>query len=114
MIRRTDRAVEACTNCAASKAKCEDQKPCSRCRAKNVPCEMPQRKVQKYKTISDGTVHPPKSPPLLGSPFCTDPLSSYPNGLVVEWLGRGTSRCDVIPHAIRRWSRARSRRDQQG
>ena len=63
MIRRTDRAVEACTNCAASKAKCEDQKPCSRCRAKNVPCEMPQRKVQKYKTISDGTVLPPKSPP---------------------------------------------------
>lgn len=91
MIRRTDRAVEACANCAASKAKCEDQKPCSRCRAKNVPCEMPQRKVQKYKTISDGTVHPPKSPPASGYPFRADPLLSCPDSFAFKRLGRGTS-----------------------
>ncbi len=39
LIKRTDRAAEACLACAASKAKCEDQKPCRRCRTKNIVCE---------------------------------------------------------------------------
>jgi hypothetical protein len=39
LIKRTDRAAEACLACAASKSKCEDQKPCRRCRTKNIPCE---------------------------------------------------------------------------
>lgn len=54
-IRRSDRAAEACLNCAASKAKCEDQKPCSRCRNKSLTCEMPPRRGQQYRT-SDGLV----------------------------------------------------------
>lgn len=37
-------------NCAASKAKCEDQKPCSRCRSKNLPCQMPTRRGNQYRT----------------------------------------------------------------
>ncbi|KAK5654349.1 hypothetical protein OQA88_7258 [Cercophora sp. LCS_1] len=53
VIRRTDRAVEACLGCAAAKAKCEDQKPCSRCRAKDLACEMPTKKAQKYRTLSE-------------------------------------------------------------
>lgn len=52
-IRRSDRAAEACLNCAASKAKCEDQKPCSRCRNKSLNCQMPPRRGQQYR-ISDG------------------------------------------------------------
>jgi len=39
LIKRTDRAAEACLACAASKSKCEDQKPCRRCRTKNIRCE---------------------------------------------------------------------------
>jgi hypothetical protein len=39
LIKRTDRAAAACLACAASKSKCEDQKPCRRCRTKNIPCE---------------------------------------------------------------------------
>jgi len=39
LIKRTDRAAAACHACAASKSKCEDQKPCRRCRTKNIPCE---------------------------------------------------------------------------
>ncbi|KAM7213143.1 hypothetical protein V8F06_011473 [Rhypophila decipiens] len=47
IIRLRDRAAEACLNCAASKAKCDDQKPCSRCRNKGLPCETtPKRTLQ--------------------------------------------------------------------
>ncbi|KAL6917639.1 hypothetical protein FSST1_009134 [Fusarium sambucinum] len=49
-IRRSDRAAEACLNCAASKAKCEDQKPCSRCRSKSLACQMPARRGNQYRT----------------------------------------------------------------
>ncbi|KAF4980354.1 hypothetical protein FZEAL_3615 [Fusarium zealandicum] len=49
-IRRSDRAAEACLNCAASKAKCEDQKPCSRCRSKSLTCQMPARRGNQYRT----------------------------------------------------------------
>ncbi|RGP67455.1 c6 zinc finger [Fusarium longipes] len=49
-IRRSDRAAEACLNCAASKAKCEDQKPCSRCRSKSLACQMPTRRGNQYRT----------------------------------------------------------------
>ncbi|KAI5464576.1 hypothetical protein BGZ63DRAFT_155981 [Mariannaea sp. PMI_226] len=49
-IKRSDRAAEACLNCAASKAKCEDQKPCGRCRSKNLACQMPTRRSNQYRT----------------------------------------------------------------
>ncbi|KAL3426552.1 C6 transcription factor [Phlyctema vagabunda] len=40
-IRRTDRAYPACIACAAAKSRCVGQKPCRRCTAKNIACEMP-------------------------------------------------------------------------
>ncbi|KAK0656444.1 hypothetical protein B0T16DRAFT_452009 [Cercophora newfieldiana] len=58
MIRRTDRTVEACLACAASKAKCDDEKPCSRCRAKDIACERVSKKGTKYRTV-DGPSVPP-------------------------------------------------------
>lgn len=38
-IRRTDRAAAACAACAAAKVKCENEKPCRRCRSKNLACQ---------------------------------------------------------------------------
>ncbi|KAK8103750.1 uncharacterized protein PG998_010783 [Apiospora kogelbergensis] len=55
VIRRSDRAAEACLNCAASKAKCDDQKPCGRCRNKNLSCQTAMRKTLTYGTPSEGT-----------------------------------------------------------
>ncbi|KAH9234959.1 hypothetical protein K456DRAFT_1891453 [Colletotrichum gloeosporioides 23] len=52
-IRRSDRAAEACLNCAASKSKCEDAKPCSRCRSKNLPCEVPSKRTHPHRTSTD-------------------------------------------------------------
>lgn len=49
LIRRSDRAVSACGACAAAKAKCDDQKPCSRCQNKNLVCQNSGRGHQ-YKT----------------------------------------------------------------
>ncbi|KAK8008475.1 hypothetical protein PG991_011026 [Apiospora marii] len=55
VIRRSDRAAEACLNCAASKAKCDDQKPCGRCRSKSLVCQTATRKTLTYGTPSEGT-----------------------------------------------------------
>ncbi|KAK1731440.1 hypothetical protein CaCOL14_003707 [Colletotrichum acutatum] len=57
-IRRSDRAAEACLNCAASKSKCEDAKPCSRCRSKNLPCEVPSKRTHPHRTSIDGASSP--------------------------------------------------------
>ncbi|KAK7999805.1 hypothetical protein PG990_012405 [Apiospora arundinis] len=54
VIRRSDRAAEACLNCAASKAKCDDQKPCGRCRTKSLACQTATRKTLTYGTPSEG------------------------------------------------------------
>lgn len=53
VIRRSDRAVSACGACAAAKAKCDDQKPCGRCRSKKLVCQTSRRGFQ-YKTYSEG------------------------------------------------------------
>ncbi|KAH8907791.1 hypothetical protein BR93DRAFT_895384 [Coniochaeta sp. PMI_546] len=53
-IRRSDRAAEACLNCAAAKAKCDDQKPCGRCRTKNLSCQASARRASTYKSAVDG------------------------------------------------------------
>lgn len=55
IVRRSDRAAEACVNCAASKAKCDDQKPCGRCRSKNLRCHTTTRKALAYGEELDGT-----------------------------------------------------------
>lgn len=57
IIRRSDRASEACVNCAASKAKCDDQKPCGRCRTKNLPCQTAAKRGSIY-GISDCETRP--------------------------------------------------------
>ncbi|KAH7413212.1 hypothetical protein BKA64DRAFT_348221 [Cadophora sp. MPI-SDFR-AT-0126] len=41
IIRRTDRAGQACVACAAAKARCGDEKPCRRCQTKGIACETP-------------------------------------------------------------------------
>ncbi|KAK6088176.1 hypothetical protein SCUP234_01242 [Seiridium cupressi] len=53
IIRRSDRAAEACVNCAASKAKCDDQKPCGRCRSKSLVCQTAVKRGSIY-GLTDG------------------------------------------------------------
>jgi hypothetical protein len=43
-IERGNRAATACIACVNAKAKCQDQKPCTRCQARGMPCQ----------TFSDG------------------------------------------------------------
>ncbi|KAK1596862.1 uncharacterized protein LY79DRAFT_33894 [Colletotrichum navitas] len=57
-IRRSDRAAEACLNCAASKSKCEDVKPCSRCRSKKLPCQVPSKRTHPNRSSVDGISTP--------------------------------------------------------
>lgn len=38
--RRLERAAQACSACIAAKSKCEDEKPCNRCRLKSLQCEV--------------------------------------------------------------------------
>ncbi|KAM0439786.1 hypothetical protein ACHAPT_000881 [Fusarium lateritium] len=66
-IRRNDRAAEACLNCAASKAKCEDQKPCSRCRNKSLTCQMPARRGNQYRTSESQTAASPSDSSMVAS-----------------------------------------------
>ncbi|CAJ2503751.1 Uu.00g111450.m01.CDS01 [Anthostomella pinea] len=54
IIRRSDRAAEACLNCASSKAKCDDQKPCGRCKSKNLSCHTSTKRPSTYRTSIDG------------------------------------------------------------
>lgn len=41
-IARDTRVVQACEACSQSHLRCEDEKPCSRCRKKNIPCRVPE------------------------------------------------------------------------
>jgi hypothetical protein len=40
-ITRDTRVVQACEACSSSHLRCEDEKPCTRCRKKNIPCQVP-------------------------------------------------------------------------
>jgi hypothetical protein len=48
-------------NCAASKAKCDDQKPCGRCRTKNLDCQTTTKRPSGYEA-SDGALFFPPLP----------------------------------------------------
>ncbi|SPN99822.1 related to transcription factor Pig1p [Cephalotrichum gorgonifer] len=76
-IRRSDRASEACTNCAASKSKCEDEKPCARCRSRNLVCS-----GQTGRSSSQGAVSTPDSTTAssmtAGYEAVTGPLGTVP------------------------------------
>lgn len=39
---KNGRVSQACKTCAASKLKCDEQKPCRRCRTKKLVCDWPQ------------------------------------------------------------------------
>lgn len=41
-IARDARVVQACEACSQSHLRCEDEKPCSRCKKKNIPCRIPE------------------------------------------------------------------------
>jgi hypothetical protein len=41
-IARDARVVQACEACSQSHLRCEDEKPCSRCKKKNIPCRVPE------------------------------------------------------------------------
>ncbi|KAK3336192.1 hypothetical protein B0T19DRAFT_408804 [Cercophora scortea] len=58
IIRRNDRTSAACASCAASKAKCDDQKPCSRCRSKGLMCAPSQKNAQQFRTSTSASEDP--------------------------------------------------------
>lgn len=66
-IRRSDRAAQACEACASAKAKCDDQKPCGRCRAKKLACQASTRRSYQYKTSTEGRS---RLPPLHPADMC--------------------------------------------
>ncbi|TQN68654.1 Nicotinate catabolism cluster-specific transcription factor [Colletotrichum shisoi] len=79
-IRRSDRAAEACLNCAASKSKCEDAKPCSRCRSKNLPCEVASKRTHPHRSSTDGISTPSETSTMhqsLDTNGGMDPGSAY-------------------------------------
>ncbi|KAF2856663.1 C6 transcription factor-like protein RegA [Plenodomus tracheiphilus IPT5] len=41
-IARDTRVVQACEACSQSHLRCEDEKPCSRCKKKDIPCRVPE------------------------------------------------------------------------
>ncbi|EMD89583.1 hypothetical protein COCC4DRAFT_159085 [Bipolaris maydis ATCC 48331] len=41
-ISRDARVVQACEACSQSHLRCEDEKPCSRCKKKKIPCKVPE------------------------------------------------------------------------
>jgi hypothetical protein len=51
-IERGDRVATACFACVASKAKCQDQKPCQRCQRRNIPCESNSNARNNSRSIS--------------------------------------------------------------
>ncbi|KAF1834511.1 hypothetical protein BDW02DRAFT_579576 [Decorospora gaudefroyi] len=41
-IARDTRVVQACEACSSSHLRCEDEKPCTRCKKKKIPCRVPE------------------------------------------------------------------------
>ncbi|KAH8197473.1 hypothetical protein TruAng_008368 [Truncatella angustata] len=71
IIRRSDRAAEACVNCAASKAKCDDQKPCGRCRSKSLACQTFTKRGSAYGNSDAPTAEPSSDSPGMTSNSAT-------------------------------------------
>ncbi|KAH8726893.1 C6 transcription factor-like protein RegA [Phaeosphaeriaceae sp. PMI808] len=44
-IGRDARVVQACEACSQSHLRCEDEKPCNRCKKRNIPCQVPDASV---------------------------------------------------------------------
>ncbi|KAH7402666.1 hypothetical protein BKA66DRAFT_507566 [Pyrenochaeta sp. MPI-SDFR-AT-0127] len=56
-IARDTRVVQACEACSQSHLRCEDDKPCSRCKKKNIPCRVPELSTTDDTDINDDAVH---------------------------------------------------------
>lgn len=56
-IERGDRVATACRGCMSAKAKCQDEKPCLRCRQKGIPCDTPMTQNPQKKQRSS-SAHP--------------------------------------------------------
>lgn len=82
----SSRASRACRNCVQSKAKCTDQKPCTRCISKNIPCE-PNVKPQKRHQDSDSRSNRGLAPNSDHSPVLDlDPVVTFnPSDIPVEF-----------------------------
>jgi hypothetical protein len=52
-IHRAERTSQACFACATAKARCEEQKPCQRCQARNIECEIPGLSTPSRKTETE-------------------------------------------------------------
>jgi Zinc finger, C2H2 type len=55
-IKRTERAEKACNSCAAAKARCEESKPCRRCRTKGIACDTTYQHFNRKRPNSDANV----------------------------------------------------------
>lgn len=56
-IARDTRAVQACEACSQSHLRCEDEKPCSRCKKRNIPCRVPEQATADDNDVNEDTVH---------------------------------------------------------
>lgn len=52
-IARDTRVVQACEACSQSHLRCEDEKPCSRCKKKNIPCRVPEASATDESEINE-------------------------------------------------------------
>ena len=94
-IRRSDRASEACTNCAASKAKCEDEKPCRRCRNRNLVCSGRVRRAN-----SQGAVSTPESTTTSSMTVGQDPTGAPTNASQARHYDTDVSGAGVSPDGM--------------
>lgn len=92
------RAQRACQACADAKARCEGDRPCSRCQQKSIPCDYPPSR-------SNGTLDHPKVHQIVVSKIhdsqsaADSSISNEPQRLVqdsVTTTVAGSSRADVI------------------
>lgn len=91
-----ERAIHACQACVTSKARCDNSRPCQRCRARNRPCEeaISEKRYSLHRRPSQGGSAPsivtePRPPPAedLESTPVTDVqhrTESYPGGGVEQ------------------------------
>ncbi|KAL4976873.1 hypothetical protein BDW66DRAFT_166179 [Aspergillus desertorum] len=49
------RAVEACVQCAAAKASCDNDSPCNRCQRKGIPCVSRKQRQRRCRTVVKAT-----------------------------------------------------------
>jgi hypothetical protein len=56
-IARDTRVVQACEACSQSHLRCEDEKPCSRCKKKSIPCRVPDASITDDTELNDTEIN---------------------------------------------------------